>query len=291
MEVRILGSGGSEGIPAFLCLCRVCQEARRLGGREVRQNASAHVRLASGMGVLIDLPPQFKMAWDRSGLPEDGLAAILVTHRHEDHTLGLKYLVEAGPANGYLQARTMTVYLPVDVLTGRVRQLDPKHDYPPEGLQGPFVTFLPLAAYRPLTLGGCRITPLETNHQRPQGEPGGPETLGFLFEDADGARMAYLIDAQPDLPERTAAILSAARLDCLIFECNFAALDPPVGHVDIPSLVEAKRRFRPRCLVATHISHRNLGHRELTARLAPEGIRAAYDGMKIRVRRSGAGAG
>jgi ribonuclease BN (tRNA processing enzyme) len=243
------------------------------------------VTLASGLGILIDLPPQFKMSWDRFGRAEDKLAAILITHRHGDHTLGLKYLVEAGPANGYLQARAMTVYLPAEVLTGQVSQLDPGNDDPPEGHRGPFVTFLPLEAYRTVVMGGCRITPLETNHQRPQGSGNrGPETFGYLFEDADGTKMAYMVDAQPDLPERTVEALCESRLDCLIFECNFERLEPAVGHVDIRSLVGIRKRLAPRSLIATHISHRNLGHRQLSALLASQGIRTAYDGMKITVR-------
>jgi phosphoribosyl 1,2-cyclic phosphate phosphodiesterase len=286
MEVRILGSGGSEGIPAFLCKCRVCVEARLRGGREIRQNACAHVTLASGFGILLDMPPQFKMAWDRSGLDEEKLAAILITHRHADHTLGLKYLIDAVPGNGFRQARTMTVYLPADVLTGRIRQMDPKNDYPPEGRRGPFVEFVPVEAYREIILGSCRVTPLETNHQPPNGDGngGGCETFGYLFEDSDGTRVAYMVDAQSDLPDRTVEVLSSEHLDCLIFECTFERLDPPIGHTDIQSLIRIGRRFSPRTLIATHISHQNLGNRDLVNVLAGEGIRVAYDGMRIKVR-------
>jgi phosphoribosyl 1,2-cyclic phosphate phosphodiesterase len=284
MDVRILGSGGSEGIPAFLCRCQVCAEARRRRGREIRQNACIHVTLASGQGILLDMPPQFKMAWDRSRLDDEKLAAILITHRHQDHTLGLKYLIDAVPKNGFRQARAITAYLPAEVLTGRLRGMDPENEYPPEGRRGPFVEFIPVEAYRTITLGSCRVTPLETNHLRPHGdENGGSETFGYLFEDADGTRMAYMVDAQPDLPARTVEILSGARLDCLIFECTFERPGTP-GHTDIRSLIRIGRRFSPRALIATHISHQNLGHRELVNTLAAEGIRVAYDGMRIRVR-------
>lgn len=286
MEVRILGSGGSEGIPAFLCKCRICAEARRRGGREIRQNACAHVTLASGLGILLDMPPQFKMTWDRYRLDQEKLAAILITHRHEDHTLGLKYLIDAVPENGFRQAWAMKAYLPPDVLTGHLQRMDPKNDYPPKGRQGPFVEFLPVEAYRTITIGSCRVTPLETNHLKLHGDGNkdGCETFGYLFEDSDGTRMAYMADAQIDLPDRTAEALSEARLDCLIFECTFKRLDPPIGHTDIQGLIRIGQRFSSRALIATHISHQNLGHRDLVNVLAGEGIRVAYDGMRIRVR-------
>lgn len=282
MEVRILGSGGSEGIPAFLCRCPICAEARRRGGREIRQNACAHVTLASGLSILLDMPPQFKLAWDRSGLDQEKLAAILITHRHEDHTLGLKYLIDAIPRNGFFKARTITAYMPAEVLSGRLRSLDPLNDYPPGGRQGPFVAFLPLQANLPITLGGCRVTPLETNHLRADGGAGS-ECFGYLFEDADGTRMAYMVDAQADLPDRTVEALTK-RLDCLIWECTFEKLEKPIGHTDIERLIGIGKRFAPRRLIATHISHQNLGHCELVKVLAREKIRVAYDGMRLSIR-------
>jgi phosphoribosyl 1,2-cyclic phosphate phosphodiesterase len=286
MELRILGSGGSEGIPAFLCKCRVCTEARRRRGREIRQNACAHVTLASGLGILLDMPPQFKMAWDHYRLGEEKLAAVLITHRHDDHTLGLKYLIDAIPENGFRQARAMIAYLPADVLTGRLLGIDAKNDPPPEWRGGPFVKFLPAEAYRKIIIGSCIVTPLETNHLRPQGggNNGDCEAFGYLFEDSDGTRMAYMADAQSDLPYRTVEALSKARLDCLIFECTFERRDPPIGHTDIQGLIRIGRKFSPRALIATHISHQNLGHRDLVNVLAGEGIRVAYDGMRIKVR-------
>jgi phosphoribosyl 1,2-cyclic phosphate phosphodiesterase len=285
MEVKILGSGGSEGIPAFLCRCRVCAEARRRGGPEIRQNAGAVVTLASGLLILLDMPPQFKTAWDRSGLDQERLAGILITHRHADHALGMKYLIDATPKNGVFEARPVTAYMPADVLENRLRGLDPANDYPPEGRQGPFVAFCPIEAYQPLTLGGCRVTPLETNHLKGGGAAG--QSFGYLLEDSDGARMAYMVDAQPDLPTRTVEALLSKRLDCLIWECTFEKLDKPIGHTDIAGLIGIGRRFSPRKLVATHISHQTLGHRELTEALAPEGILVAHDGMRIRVRPRG----
>jgi ribonuclease BN (tRNA processing enzyme) len=92
-----------------------------------------------------------------------------------------------------------------------------------------------------------------------------------------------MVDAQSDLPNRTVEVLSV-RLDCLIFECTFERLDPPIGHTDIQGLIQIGRRFSPRALIATHISHQNLGHRDLVNVLAGEGIRVAYDGMRIKVR-------
>ena len=44
MTISFLGTGAAEGIPAPFCRCAACENARKVGGKEVRMR----------MGVLID---------------------------------------------------------------------------------------------------------------------------------------------------------------------------------------------------------------------------------------------
>ena len=106
--------------------------------------------------------------------------------------------------------------------------------------------------------------------------PGDVVPRGVVSAVCEMARELLIVD-------RTAEALLSQRLDCLIWECTFAKLDKTVGHTDIAGLIGVGRRFSPRKLVATHISHQTLGHRELEEALAPEGILVAHDGMRIKV--------
>jgi len=285
VKIRILGSGASEGIPAFLCDCPLCAQARRRRGREIRQNACAYVEAASGEGLLIDMPPQLKAAWDETRLDHSRLLAVLITHYHSDHTFGLRYLLEAIPENGYHQARKVDCYLPADAMRRAVQRMYPDRRYPAEGCRERFFSLNPIQVYQELSLGPFTVTPLETNHLKRNHGDGSleGETFGYLVRDAGGKRFAYMLDAQVDMPEATYRRLSREPLDCLVFECSFARLDPPFGHTDLEGIVEVQRRLKPRLTVASHISHRTLGHRELEKALRPHGILPAYDGMLIRI--------
>lgn len=48
-----LGTGAAEGIPTPFCRCRVCENARKKGGKEVRMRSSFRV----SRELLIDLGP------------------------------------------------------------------------------------------------------------------------------------------------------------------------------------------------------------------------------------------
>ena len=77
--------------------------------------SSTLVTSHTGTSLLIDMPPQFKMAWDTGGFDQSALLGILITHRHEDHTLGLKYLVDAHPRNGVTDPHPIAAWMPQEV--------------------------------------------------------------------------------------------------------------------------------------------------------------------------------
>ena len=53
MHVVFLGTGASEGIPALFCVCELCMQARRRGGRNVRSRSQQCI----ARRVLVDWPP------------------------------------------------------------------------------------------------------------------------------------------------------------------------------------------------------------------------------------------
>ena len=83
MRVEILGSGGAATIPRPGCSCRVCVEARELGGRRVRTGPSTFVH---GPNILFDTPEESKFQLERAGIGE--IAACFYSHWHPDHTMG-----------------------------------------------------------------------------------------------------------------------------------------------------------------------------------------------------------
>jgi phosphoribosyl 1,2-cyclic phosphate phosphodiesterase len=273
VTLTIVGSGASEGIPAFLCNCTGCRRARRMRGREIRQNASALVTSRTGQSLLIDMPPQIKMAWDGRRFDHNSLLGVLVTHRHEDHTLGLKYLRDVDPKNGVRDAHPIQLWLPEEV----------EQSWFPKSSPGSAIDVRVVESAREFSLGPFRVTPVETWHLRPAGVGDARgSSFGYLIEDTDGKRLAYMVDSPAQLPDRTFELLSARRLDCLVFECTFARGQPPEQHTDLEGLRTVHQSLHPRLMIATHFSHQNQGHRALRRLLARQGIKAAFDGMRVK---------
>ena len=100
MKVTLLGTGADHCIPAFRCQCPVCQDARKRGIS--RQNSAAAIETDSGKIILIDMPPQIMMMLKEYNIPDEKIESVLITHRHADHTLGLRYLFHGKYEKGFI---------------------------------------------------------------------------------------------------------------------------------------------------------------------------------------------
>lgn len=83
LRATLLGTGTSTGVPIIGCDCRVCQSD---DPRDDRTRTSAYVEV-NGLGIVIDTGPDFR----RQALREriDRVDAVLNTHHHFDHVVGL----------------------------------------------------------------------------------------------------------------------------------------------------------------------------------------------------------
>src|ERR1035438_2395796 len=83
MEVIILGSGTSQGVPMIGCSCAVCVST---DPRNKRTRTSIHV-VMDGLHVQVDAAPEFRMQCVREGI--DRLDLFILTHGHSDHLTGM----------------------------------------------------------------------------------------------------------------------------------------------------------------------------------------------------------
>src|ERR1041384_2297376 len=91
LQITVLGSGTSVGVPTIGCHCDVCTS------QDPRDNRLRPSILVSydGRKVLIDTTPDFRAQALRAKL--DRLDAVIFTHAHADHVMGLD---EVGRADG-----------------------------------------------------------------------------------------------------------------------------------------------------------------------------------------------
>jgi phosphoribosyl 1,2-cyclic phosphate phosphodiesterase len=259
MEVTVLGSGTSQGVPMIGCTCGVCMSS---DPRNKRTRASIHV-VMDGCHIQVDAAPEFRLQCVREGVHT--LDVFILTHGHADHIAGMDDLrrfcdLRSGEA--------LDIYTSVET-AARVAAV-----YPYAMLDRAMVRGYP--AFRVREMPGKLELPQGTIESTllPHGEV---QTLGLVFtERSSGRRFAYYTDCKriPGEAVELARGSHAAILDGL-------RPQPHPSHMSIAEAVEAGKGLGIPHIWLTHLTHLT-DHEELEKTL-PEGFQLAYDGLKITV--------
>ncbi len=256
IEITVLGSGTSVGVPTIGCPCRVCHSD---DPRDRRLRPSILVSFeAEGRkrNVVIDTTPDFRRQALDSGFTH--LDAILYTHAHADHIMGLD---DIRPFN-YGRSGRIPAYGDRSTLEA-LRRVFPyafeEIDTHPGGL--PLVEAHELTS-DPVRIHGLDFQPIPVQHGR-------RTILAYRFGSA-----AYLTD-NSDIPPESIPFLEG--LDVLFLDA--LRRQPHPSHSTVDQALRWVERLRPRRAYFTHICH-DLPHTETTGEL-PADVELAYDGLRI----------
>jgi phosphoribosyl 1,2-cyclic phosphate phosphodiesterase len=251
MQVIILGSGTSHGVPVPGCDCEVCRSANP---KNKRVRASILLRL-DRKNVLFDTPPDFRSQAIANSIST--IDAVFFTHAHADHIYGLDdvraYSQRQGPIRCFAgEAAAAIIRKSFEyIFIGRN-----------EGGGIPQIELTVLNG--PVELFGRTIEPIEIMHgKRP--------IYGFRV-----GPLAYLTDCS-GIPPRSLERLHGLKL-LIITGLRW---EPHATHFSIGQSLEAAKPLRPERILFTHICHR-LEH-DATNALLPPGAELAYDGMMVDV--------
>jgi len=253
-EIIFLGSGTSMGVPTLGCGCAVCHSGDPRDRRTRPSIAVLYRDTVSERCVLIDSGPDFRQQALREKI--DRVDAVLYTHSHADHILGLDDLRPLS----FKGAEKIPLY--ADRTTADVLQtifeytFSESNTYPHKAR----VALHPLKAHT--YLFGVDFITVPLLH-------GGLDTFGFRFGNA-----AYLTDMS-DIPESSFPLLE--NLDVLILDA--LRRTPHPSHSNLATSLQFVEKIRPRRAWFTHMSH-DLGHLE-TERELPPNVRLSYDGLRI----------
>ena len=81
MKITFLGTGAATSYPLAFCRCKICNEARKRGGKDCRNRSSVIVN----DDLLIDLGPDFMSGCFMHGKSSAKIRYHLQTHSHSDH--------------------------------------------------------------------------------------------------------------------------------------------------------------------------------------------------------------
>ncbi len=254
--MTLLGTGTSMGVPMIGCDCDVCLSDDPLNRR---MRTGVHISAPEG-GLLIDTSPELRIQLTRERITQ--VDAVLYTHAHADHILGLDDL----RVFGYKRKGPVPLYCEPNV-EATLRQtfsyafIDPAvrdtwHSYP--NLE--FRTI----GFHAFELLGLPIQPLRLMHGR-------LPVLGFRIRD-----VAFCTDVSL-IPPETMPLLEG--LDTLVLDALWK--EPHPTHFNVKQALEVIATLQPKRAFLTHVSHRLEYHK--TNRELPENVRLSHDGLKIAI--------
>jgi phosphoribosyl 1,2-cyclic phosphate phosphodiesterase len=253
LRITVLGSGTSVGVPTIGCHCDVCSSE---DPRDQRMRPSILVRYGD-RSVVIDTTPDFRTQALRARI--DRLDAVLLTHEHADHIMGLD---DIRPFN-FRQKGAIPVYGSAQTLEAVRRAF--RYIFDP----GPTESSVPKLVLNELNgdsfdVFGLSVQPVLLMH-------GQGQVYGFRFGAA-----AYLTD-HSDIPQ--ASLDQLQNLDVLFLDA--LRHKPHPTHSTVERSIATVGLLKPKRAYFTHISH-DLSHGRTEQKL-PYNVRLAYDGLEIEV--------
>jgi phosphoribosyl 1,2-cyclic phosphate phosphodiesterase len=256
LTIRVLGSGTSSGVPTIGCSCDVCHSA---DPRDTRLRPSILIRHGT-RNILIDTTPDFRAQMLATHL--DRLDAIVFTHGHADHILGLDdvrpFNYRQGTIPMFAAPETFAVIRRVFSYAFEPRERATHVPQLEVNLIGD------ASGDAPFDVFGLRFEPIPVMH-------GHEKIYGFRFDNA-----AYLTDHN-EVPESSIAKLQG--LDVLFLDALRHKAHPT--HSTLAAAVELALRIKANRTFFTHMCH-DLPHAS-TEKTLPPGIHLAYDGLEIEV--------
>jgi phosphoribosyl 1,2-cyclic phosphate phosphodiesterase len=237
------------------CTCAVCRSA---DPRDRRLRPSIFLDVPDRAGILVDTTPDLRQQALAHGLSR--LDAVLFTHSHADHILGLDEIRRFN----FMQGGAIPCYATADVWDSIRRTFYYVFDgIPRQGGGIPKIDAHEITG--PFDVAGIHVVPVPLLH-------GQMPILGFRFGD-----LAYLTDcsAIPDPSWPLVAGVETLIIDALRDKKH-------ATHFTVAEALEAIARIAPTRAYLTHMSH-DLGHAETNARL-PRGVELAYDGLSLDAR-------
>jgi phosphoribosyl 1,2-cyclic phosphate phosphodiesterase len=259
IELIFLGTGTSAGIPMIGCHCAVCSSSDPHDKRTRPSVVISYGPAEKRTRVLIDTTPELRLQCVANRL--DSIDAIVFTHAHADHIMGLDdarrfNALRGGPLDVWADDATF-------------KSLSKCFGYAfaePDPAQKLFRPHLvPRAIDGPFEIAGVRWMPIPLLH-------GEMPVLGFRV-----GNLAYCTDVS-EIPEASFDLLHG--LDVLVLDA--LQHKKHTTHFSVEEAVEAAKRIGAKQTLFTHIAHA-LGHEQTNATL-PANIRLAFDGQVVTAR-------
>ncbi len=253
MKFTFLGTGTSTGVPEIGCYCEVCTSCDT---RDARLRSSVMLQI-DDTNILIDCGPDFRTQMLRN--PFTKIDALLLTHKHYDHTGGIDDL------RPFCRGKEIPIYADRETEV-QVRSMYPycfgTKKYP--GVAN--ISINPIDTSTPFFVNGIEVIPIKVFH-------GMYPIVGFRF----GA-LAYITDMSYI---ETAELEKLSGVEVLVINAlRFSK--PHRTHQTVLEALRVVEQIAPKRTYFTHMMH-HIGLHAKIEKCLPEGVRLAYDGLVVEV--------
>ncbi|OPC66415.1 MBL fold metallo-hydrolase [Elizabethkingia miricola] len=253
MRLKFLGTGTSQGVPTIGCTDPVCLSENP---KDKRLRSSVLVTTDDDRKILIDCGPDFRQQMLTQ--QEHNVDAVLLTHEHNDHVIGLddmRPIIFRNKKDMPIYCRQRTG----DEVKKRFPYAFSDEKYP--GAPSFEMHFLD---NRPFKLLDTEIVPIEITHYK-------IDIFGYKFKNT-----AYITDASAisDMEKDKLRNLDYFIINCLRKD------NPHPAHFILPQILELVEELKPKQTYLTHLSHHIGFHDEMNQEL-PSHIQLAFDGQEI----------
>ena len=253
MKLKFLGTGTSQGIPVIGSNDPVCLSDNP---KDKRLRSSALITSDSGKKILIDCGPDFRQQMLMN--KEENIHAVLITHEHNDHVIGLDDL---RPLIFKNQSK-----MPIYCMERVASEIVSRFPYAFADVRYPGAPSFEMEIIKEdFSLFDTFISPINVMH-------GKLPILGYRF-----GKLAYITDAS-FINETEKQKLKG--LDYLILNC-LREKEPHPSHFILPEVLALIEELKPKTTYLTHISH-HLGFHDEVEKSLPENVHLAYDGLEIK---------
>ncbi len=250
LNITILGSGTSTGVPIIGCRCAVCSSQ---DPRDNRTRSSALVSY-QGKNILIDAATDLRQQALRHQLRQ--IDAVLFTHTHADHVNGIDDLRVFNMISG----SSIPIYATGEDLHALHRSFS--YIFDQEQDEGYRPQLIPRLIEGPFRLFGLDIVPIPLTH-------GLGTATGYRI-----GPFAYLTDCN-EIPESSLALLQG--VETLVIDG--LRHRPHSSHFSIAQAIRSTDGLNVKKRWLTHLSH-DVFHARDESRLPPNCF-FAYDGLNI----------
>ena len=274
MKYQFLGTAAAEGLPGIFCDCDICEQARKLGGKNIRTRSQSLVN----DDLLIDLSADTYFHVIRNAVPIHKIFHCLITHKHSDHFYPQELYNRVEGFAHLKDNRPFNIYGPKSVIAdlkadARIMQIINMGD----------MILHEIKHFENFEAAGYKITPLSADH------PSTPDPVIYFIE-RDGKTILHANDTGYFLPSVWEWLeKNVKHIDFAEFDCTFGLKECRENHMGFNTVLEVRNRLKDMGIVddksicvANHFSH-NVGplYEDMKAVSEKENMLTSYDGLVI----------